>query len=805
MKTSMNLSGDTKAALSFLREWPTKFVHLVAIYIDPKTHTQMGAPEARAFVRDDLRDGGPVERWINKRQGKANIYFTVNNLVSVLNKKAKKTDVAEVLAAQIDIDLPGGEDQEFGTARLLDLVHSFRLPPSVTVGSGGGVQAFWFLQPDERLKTDGDEAKAEAVECLTRGLENEIAAMGVEVDACHNVDRIMRLPGTINIPNAKKIAMGRKLAIAKVVEFTGVTYPLSAFRPAEPKSSTSKSQSQKPFPSKDSFEQIAPDDPRLSNLEDRWKNPDLDEEYDGDRSRAVVAFAVACLVAGIHDDVLASCLMTWEIGQHIRDQKDVRRALKRTIERAKDFSTDPDLGEMNENHCVISDIGGKCFVLNETTDPASGDSKVTFSTFAALRQRYSNRWKTWVGPEGDRKKRALADWWLKHPKRRQCEQVVFAPGKEMPNTYNLWQGFAVEPDFENSAAKCDLYLQHMRDNICRGDKELYDYIIRWMANAVQNPGRPGGAALVLRGKMGIGKGEFVRHFGGLFGQNYIPVTKPEHFNGRFNGHMGETIVLFADECFFPGNPQHEQILKVLVTERQWLIEKKGIDAVRANSCLHLILACNNDWSVPVDADDRRFCCIEVGDARIRDRAYFSAIDQQMTNGGREALLGLLLQVDLTGFNPEDFPRTADHWDQRARTRHGVDAFIEELCHDGRLPCADNNFPDVAITSGETEGTGLDYYIRNKADPELRRLGPGKVKNTLKKWGCTHWRESRGRRRQGTQFPPLEALRQRFEQKHGPIQWRAAEVKEWETEGSAPKPGFDFPWMAGDEAIPAWLN
>jgi len=29
-----------------------------------------------------------------------------------------------------------------------------------------------------------------------------------------------------------------------------------------------------------------------------------------------------------------------------------------------------------------------------------------------------------------------------------------------------------------------------------------------MANAVQHPGRPGGVALVLRGKMGIGKGEF---------------------------------------------------------------------------------------------------------------------------------------------------------------------------------------------------------------------------------------------------------------------------------------------------------
>ena len=177
----------------------------------------------------------------------------------------------------------------------------------------------------------------------------------------------------------------------------------------------------------------------------------------------------------------------------------------------------------------------------------------------------------------------------------------------------------------------------------------------------------------------------------------------------------------------------------------------------------------------------------------------------MANGGREALLGLLLQVDLTGFNPEDFPRTVDHYDQRARTRHGVDAFIEEVCHDGRLPCAGSDFPDVAITSGAAQGRGFDHYIRNQADAELRGLGPGKVKNALKKWGCEHWRESSGHRRQGTQFPPLQELRRRFEQKHGPIEWRAAEVKEWETEGCSSEFEFDLPRIATASKIPAWLN
>jgi Family of unknown function (DUF5906) len=533
------------------------------------------------------------------------------------------------------------------------------------------------------------------------------------------------------------------------------------------------------------YESIDMDDPRLVALPNKWKRLGTQgdySEYGDDRSRAVMAFTAGCAAAGIDDDLIASCLITWEIGEHIRDQNNVARSLTRTIGRAKDYVADPDLAEMNENHCVISDIGGKCLVLNETIDPATGNDRVTFSTFDALNHRYGNRMKTLQTPDGEKKK-PIATWWSHHPQRRQCEQVVFAPGKEIPNAYNLWQGFAVAPDHDDSEKKCALYLAHIRENLCRGNEQLYNYILRWMANGVQYPGRPGGVALVLRGKMGIGKGEYVRHYGGLFGPHFIAVTKPEHITGQFNGHMGEAIVLFADECFIASDNRHEQILKVLVTERQWLIEKKGIDAVRSNSCLHIILACNSEWSVPVDADDRRYCCIEVGDGRKRDHDYFAALDEQMQRGGRAALLGLLLKMDLTGFHAEDFPRTAEHDRQRARTRHGIDAFIEEICHEGRLPCVDGMYPDVAITSGEEKGSGFDHYIRNRAR-ELRHLTPIQVKAELnKKWGCKTFRESTGARRTGVRFPPLAELRQRFKDEHGSVEWQAADTEDWDAPGA----------------------
>ncbi len=42
-------------------------------------------------------------------------------------------------------------------------------------------------------------------------------------------------------------------------------------------------------------------------------------------------------------------------------------------------------------------------------------------------------------------------------------------------------------------------LDHVLNVICSGEREHYDYLIRWMANAVQNPAEPGHVAVVLRG------------------------------------------------------------------------------------------------------------------------------------------------------------------------------------------------------------------------------------------------------------------------------------------------------------------
>ena len=126
----------------------------------------------------------------------------------------------------------------------------------------------------------------------------------------------------------------------------------------------------------------------------------IDLGYEGEgienyasRSEAVFAFVCACLRAGIADDAIASCLMHWEIGEHVREQANVERALRRTLERARQCVEDSELFKMNEVHAVLP-VGGKTRVATWGEDPEFPGRKsivrfASFDDFAALYNKYT--------------------------------------------------------------------------------------------------------------------------------------------------------------------------------------------------------------------------------------------------------------------------------------------------------------------------------------------------------------------------------------------------------------------------------
>lgn len=139
---------------------------------------------------------------VSESKAGRNVYWTVNRVAENCNRKPAKVDIVGVRFAHIDIDPPktGGAFDKLKThAELLSLP----APPTLIIDSGGGLQAFWRL---------AGPASVSEIEAVNRSLAGRLGG-----DNCHNVDRLMRLPGTINYPTIKKRAAGRIPALAKVI------------------------------------------------------------------------------------------------------------------------------------------------------------------------------------------------------------------------------------------------------------------------------------------------------------------------------------------------------------------------------------------------------------------------------------------------------------------------------------------------------------------------------------------------------------------------------------------------------------
>jgi len=256
-------------------------------------------------------------------------------------------------------------------------------------------------------------------------------------------------------------------------------------------------------------------------------------------------------------------------------------------------------------------------------------------------------------------KKTKAEVWLEysHPT---VEEVVFRPNEETPaELFNLWQGFAFTPKKGNGATAaegCQLYLNHIRDNICRGNGSHYKVVKSWMAWAVKHPEKRANWAIAVNGKKGVGKNVAFEPFINLFGEHGIVIAGEHAITSHFNTHLMNKVVVLADEALFAKDPKQDRLIKGLITHEQLRIEPKGIDSFQVPSFLHTVIIGNDEQLVFATLDERRYFMLECGEERRGQQEYFRAIMDELKHGGYEALLYHLLN-EVTLFEMQDAPQT----------------------------------------------------------------------------------------------------------------------------------------------------
>lgn len=185
-------------------------------YVSVMALTLNGFAETQTVASDQIETLRP---FIESRNAQRNLYFSINPLSTNQNKKAAKSDIAALAFLHADLDPRDGCDHRLERDRIKRQIEGFPIKPNLIIDSGGGFQVFWRLR--EPISVNGNIEQLESY--------NRRIAMLVGADHCWNIDRLMRLPGTVNLPNARKRAKGRRPAFAKVIRFDEGAYALDDF------------------------------------------------------------------------------------------------------------------------------------------------------------------------------------------------------------------------------------------------------------------------------------------------------------------------------------------------------------------------------------------------------------------------------------------------------------------------------------------------------------------------------------------------------------------------------------------------
>lgn len=274
--------------------------------------------------------------------------------------------------------------------------------------------------------------------------------------------------------------------------------------------------------------------------------------------------------------------------------------------------------------------------------------------------------------------------------------------------------------------------------------------------------------IILLSGQGTGKGTLGRIFRRIWSATYIQINNVEEIVGTFNAILECSYIIFMDEALFAGNRRGTDELKSIVTEPIIQISEKYQPSRQIRSVHRFIAATNADHFKNTERDDRRDFTLRVSDIRKGDLDYWKELNDEIENGGVEAMVHDLLAINLSDFNVRNKPNTKELVEQKI---HSLDP-IQRWWHDGLYNGAfgdSDKWPEFISTldaiAGIIEVNGGRIHKKPSAliiSQALHKLCPS-AKN--------HQMQSHLSRHRGYLLPPLQQARTEFEKYiGGVVEW-----------------------------------
>ena len=227
-----------------------------------------------------------------------------------------------------------------------------------------------------------------------------------------------------------------------------------------------------------------------------------------------------------------------------------------------------------------------------------------------------------------------------------------------PKDLTYFTGFKYKILQEINHEVIDNYLKLISEGISGNDSIVNDYIIKWIANIIQNPGIKNEVALVINGNSGTGKTTFTDILCNLLYGYSKTIQGVKRLTGEYNSVIENKMLIVANELDIADSNFEREMnaLKAIITDDQKDCRKIYEDFYTCENVCNFIFCSNYDDPITINNDDRRYCIIKTSDKFKGDFEFFKQL-KELPNDFYDNLLSYFLKIDLKDFNPRKFPIT----------------------------------------------------------------------------------------------------------------------------------------------------
>lgn len=250
--------------------------------------------------------------------------------------------------------------------------------------------------------------------------------------------------------------------------------------------------------------------------------------------------------------------------------------------------------------------------------------------------------KFWSGP--------ARNWVLK-------KNIVFDP-TETPSpepsgptaTLNLFSGWKMKPK-QGNCLKIQTLLMHLVD----GNEDMYEWIARWLAYPLRNPGAKMETSIIMHGDEGSGKNFFFEKVVKAIYGEYGYVIGNAQLEANFNDWASMKLFMVADEVVTRAElKQMKGKLKYLISGDSVIINPKGLPEHSERNQMNFVFLSNELVPLALDKTDRRYLVIWTPPALARE--FYVEVAQEIADGGIEAFYHYLMhELDMGDFNEHTKP------------------------------------------------------------------------------------------------------------------------------------------------------